>query len=481
MALSLAAQFADAITDGLVSPDFRATIKPSYTPYGSNLVAWESTEPEVIISGPAGTGKSRAWLEKMHYLAEKYPGFRGLIVRQTRVSLNETGLQTFEDFVLGRQHPILNPKRSNKPERSNRQAYRYPNGSTIIPGGMDNSNRILSGEYDMIFFQEAIEAKILGYEDLTTRLRNNAMPYQQMVSDTNPGPPSHWLKRRADSGTLRMLYGKHEDNPVLYNHDAGTWTPRGLQYLAVLDNLTGVRKQRKRYGLWVQSEGAVYDDFDESVHVIDRFDIPEVWPVFCAYDYGYTNPFVAQWWAQDPDGRLILYREIYMTRRTVRAHTDQIQRLETGYNVARWAGLSDDDKRAAWRESSEYRRCQIRVADHDAEDRATMREMGVDTTAARKDIRTGIEAVQNRLLIAGDGKPRLYYMRDSLVELDSELREKEKPINTAEEFPAYIWAEGRDGRNDKELPLDAFNHGMDAMRYLVMEVDKPGGYKSEVW
>ena len=28
-------------------------------------------------------------------------------------------------------------------------------------------------------------------------------------------------------------------------------------------------------------------------------------------DFGFTNPIVIQWWAEDPDGRLYLYRELY--------------------------------------------------------------------------------------------------------------------------------------------------------------------------
>ena len=33
-----------------------------------------------------------------------------------------------------------------------------------------------------------------------------------------------------------------------------------------------------------------------------------------------TNPFVAQFWAEDPDGRLYLFVEIYMTHRLVEEH-----------------------------------------------------------------------------------------------------------------------------------------------------------------
>jgi hypothetical protein len=35
----------------------------------------------------------------------------------------------------------------------------------------------------------------------------------------------------------------------------------------------------------------------------------------------------------------------------------------------------------------------------------------------------------------------------------------------------YAWPKGSDGKPLKEVPVDADNHGMDALRYLVAEVD----------
>ena len=470
------------ISTGLTDTSPQTGIKPRYIPYGSALAAWESTETEVLLSGAAGTGKSRAWLEKMHHCAETYEGMRGLIVRKTRTSLSETGLQTFEDYVLPPNHPARYTGSRKPPERRNRQVYRYPNGSEIVVGGMDNSNRILSAEYDMIFIQEGIELSITDYEDLTTRIgRRGAMPYAQIGIDTNPGHPQHWLKKRCDAGVTRLVKCRHEDNPILYDHEAGQWTERGLRYLAILDNLTGIRKKRKRFGLWVQSEGAVYEEFDENIHVIDRFEVPDDWPRYMSIDFGYTNPFVAQWWTADPDGRLILYREIYMSRKTVRAHAETIKRLETGLSLAKWNRLDSDEKMSQWRNSIEYRRCLKRWADHDAEDRATLTEEGITTETAKKDLSRGIEAMQHRLAVAGDGKPRLMLMRDSLVELDTDLKNKELPASTFDEFPAYMWPEGKDGKPEKETPLDLYNHGMDAARYLVMGVDKPTGFDPEIW
>jgi phage terminase large subunit len=114
---------------------------------------------------------------------------RALIVRKTRTSLTESALVTFEDKVLP-EHSRL----TEGAQRRLRQSYSYPNGSNIVVGGLDDSQRVMSTEYDMIYVMEAIEATENDWENLTTRLRNGVMPYQQIIADTNPDAPTHWLK-----------------------------------------------------------------------------------------------------------------------------------------------------------------------------------------------------------------------------------------------------------------------------------------------
>jgi hypothetical protein len=114
-----------------------------YWPYGGARALWESRAPEVLLSGPAGTGKSRACLEKGYYLARKYPGSRGLIARKTRASLTEAALVTFEEKVLPPGAPLR-----YGPQRENREVYRLGNGSEIVVGGMDRPSRVMSTEYD---------------------------------------------------------------------------------------------------------------------------------------------------------------------------------------------------------------------------------------------------------------------------------------------------------------------------------------------
>jgi PBSX family phage terminase large subunit len=413
-----------------------------YQPFGVAQDLFYRKDAEVVLSGPAGTGKSRAVLEKVHLCATLYPGMRALILRKTRESLSESALVTWETKVLPENHPAL-----AGPMRRLRQAYSYPNGSEVNIAGLDKPQKVMSTEYDLIYVQEAIEVTENDWEMVTTRLRNGVMPYQQILGDTNPDAPNHWLKRRADSGQLCMLESRHEDNPVLWDRKRNDWTPAGRVYISKLDNLTGARKPRLRYGKWVQAEGAVYEDWDRLLHVTDR-EIPSSWRRIRAIDFGYTNPFVCQWWAIDPDGRMLLYRELYRTQRLVKDHAADIKRL------------------------SEGERIEATVADHDAEDRATLHDAGIQTIPAHKAVSPGIQAVQQRLRAAGDGKPRLFVCRGALVARDEALAEKGKPYSTEQEFDSYVWPKGADGKPQKEEPVKEYDHGMDPMRYAVAYVDQ---------
>lgn len=404
----------------------------------------------MLISGPAGTGKSRACLEKLHLLAELVPGFRGLILRRTRRSLTNAALVTWEQHVVPEGHPCL-----KGPQREQRSVYRYPNGSEVAVGGLDKPGKVMSSEWDAVYVQEATELGEDGWEALTTRLRNGKAPYQQLLADCNPDAPRHWLKRRCDRRQTQILESRHEDNPVLWDAARGDWTERGRVYISKLDALTGPRKDRLRHGRWVQAEGLVYEGWNPALHLVDPFPIPAGWPRFWSVDFGYTNPFVCQFWAADPDGRLYRYREVYKTRRLVEEH------------AARIAALT--------------RREPLPVAifcDHDAEDRATLeRHWGLALTPANKAVGPGLQAVANRLKSAGDGRPRLFLLRDSTDERDADLEDARKPCSTEEEFDGYVWND----RSRKEEPVKKDDHGLDALRYLVQSLDgaPPAGEEEE--
>lgn len=269
------------------------------------------------MSGSAGTGKSRANLEKINYCALQYPEMRALIVRKTRESLTESGLFTFERHVLGDDNPICSNVRRNY-----RQGYIYPNGSEVVVGGMDKPSKIMSTEYDIIYVQEAIELNIEDWESLTTRLRNYKIPYQQLLADTNPAGPKHWLKQRCDSGKTLYIVSRHTDNPMLYNPFTREWTPNGLDYLSKLEDLTGTRRDRLLLGEWKQAEGLVFPNFGEGNLVEEEPDKEK--PIELAIDDGYIDPRAILFIQRRPD-YILVFDEIYESKRLPEEHIAAIK------------------------------------------------------------------------------------------------------------------------------------------------------------
>lgn len=411
----------------------------AYNPLPWQVAPWQDKAPVLLLTGSAGGGKSRLAAEKVHAYMLKYPGATGLMLRKAREYASKSIVPFLAHTVIGQTPGVEYRKGDN--------TFAYDNGSLLYVGGMrDEGQRegVRSigpgGGLDIVWIEEATQFVEQDYNEILARMRGTAADWRQIILTTNPGAPSHWInKRLIQSGEARVYYSQAADNP----HNPA-------DYVHMLDKLTGVLRLRLRDGKWVQAEGAVYALFNPAVHVIDSMVIPASWRRFRSIDFGYTNPFVCQWWALDEDDRLYLYREIYMTKRTVRVHAEQINRYSAGEQYE-WT-----------------------VADHDAEDRATLEESGIYTIPARKEITVGLQAVTERLKLAGDERPRLYVIRDALVEVDSALEMAKRPTCTLEEFDSYSWPVTRDGAPTKELPMKDNDHGMDAMRYAVMQTADSG-------
>jgi phage terminase large subunit len=419
-------------------------IKGAYQPYGSAAQLWRSKATEQFISGPAETGKSLVCLHKIDAIAWKYPRAHIAMLRKTRQSMDASILKTFLDDV---KHPDVFTYGGHKP-----QWFDYPNGSRIVIAGLDNPDKILSAEFDVIYVNQCEELTIEDWEKLLTRATGRAGHVQnpQTIGDCNPGPNTHWILQRKQSPAIEFLESRHQDNPTLYDPTTGQITEQGQRTMAILDSLSGVRYQRLRLGKWVSAEGQIYEAYDAATHLIDRFDIPDDWRRIRVIDFGLVHPFVCQWWGIDGDGRMYRYREIYMTGRTVKTHAEQINKLSEGEKIEQT------------------------VCDHDAEDRQTLAENSIPNIAAKKDVLQGIGRVQDRLSKQADGRPRLFLLRDSLVEVDQELKANHSPTCTEEEIDSYIWKNS----SRKEEPVKENDHGCDCTRYGVMHLDGGSRWRS---
>lgn len=418
--------------------------------YGGADAFWKYKGQEAILSGPYETGKTYAALLKLHAVLVKYPNSRAFMTRKTYKSLLPTAIVTYENKVLP-IHPDSPDSPIRKYGKSKPEFYEYPNGSHLLIVGMDNPDKILSGEFDFGYVNQAEEIPLDAWEKLVGRCTGRAgnAPYTQVMGDCNPAEPTHWILHRK---TLNRFEQLHQHNPSLYDSTQQQWTAQGEKTISILQSLTGLRYKRGYQGLWVAAEGVVYE-FDSSIHRIARSQVPEIKQWYLAIDFGYTNPFVCQLWGVDSDGRLYLWHEIYMTKRTINTHAPKIKAMIAG------------------------KRIEAIIADHDAEDRATLHELGLSTIAAKKDISVGIQAVEERLKVQGDNKPRLYVVEDACIEWDKELYREYPgdlhPCSTEHEFPLYTWHDSKQGKAEKEVPIDLNNHGMDAMRYMVMYLNNP--------
>lgn len=409
----------------------RLTHRTEFRGAAKQLLSYRGAE--VVLSGPAGTGKSRACLTKIHLACLKTPGVRALVVRKTARSLGSTTLVTWREKVA-KEALEAGSCSYHGGSAEHAAGYRYDNGSVVVVGGLDVPDKVLSSEYDLIFVDECTEVTEKDWNTLITRLRNHRISFQQIIGACNPGPPTHWILTRSQS-SLKLLHSRHEDNPAYYSN--GSLTEEGRRYMEILDGLSGVERERLMHGRWAASEGIVFTEYDPAVHLVPRYEIPDDWERVITVDFGYRHPFVAQWWAIDHDGRAVMYREIYHTERLVEDHARQMREYMRGERV------------------SEI------ICDHQAESRAVLeRYLGRRTRAAKKSVLDGLEAVQSRLK-----KRELFFMEDSLVELDPSQREAGKPTRTVDEFGTYVW----DTR--KEAPVKTNDDGMDCVRYLCAHLD----------
>ena len=422
--------------------------KRTFKPYGAALEMWRSTAKEILMCGAADTGKTRSICEKLHYCADTYPGCRLLIVRKSRHSLTQSVMVTYEQKVLppGWLENLIK-------FRTMEQQYVYPNGSIIAVGGMDAASKLLSSEWDIIYASEATELDENDWEILGTRLRNGGMPFQQLIGDCNPSHPRHWLKQRCDRGDTFLLTSRHEDNPSITE-----------ERLSRLKALTGVRRLRYYLGLWAAAEGLVYDEWEESTHLVSKrllvnrsvlqrdgsVNTDAIHRVLAGVDFGWTNPGCIHIYGLDYDGRLYLLRELYQTHRTDDWWIAQARVFEDQYGVEQW--ICDPAQPASIEK---------------------FKAAGLPAVKADNAIVAGIDAVRARLQVQQDGHPRLYIYDGALQNKDTEREESHQPTGLCSEILEYVWAPSREGFPAKEVPTKLNDHAMDVLRYVCKWLDTP--------
>jgi len=290
----------------------------------------------VGYGGSRGGGKSHAVRCKATLLAYEYPGIQMLIIRRTLPELRENHVNklmsiynTFPDNIKAKYN-------------AEEKAFVFPNGSRLKLGYCDNENDVLQfqgQEYDILFLDEATQLTDYQYGCLCACVRGTNKLPKRIYLTCNPGGVGHaWVKRlfidkeyrkRERPSDYTFIQARMWDNlPFLMCDDGFNAAlkeykrknrPKVIDekiikecayesdYVRSLGTLSKELQEAWINGDWNVFSGQYFTEFDENVHVIEPFQIPEHWRKSAAIDYG-LDCFAVLWFAVDEKGQVYCYR-----------------------------------------------------------------------------------------------------------------------------------------------------------------------------
>ena len=420
---------------------------------------------EYVVEGPRGTGKSNGVAYLAWKLCRQYPKARILVIRTARSLLTDTFCKTYEEDICP-GHPSIGAI-----NRTHRHEYHFPsNDSRIVLGGLDQPTRYYGSDWDVIIAEEAVQFAWKDIEPFLGSLRNGKLPFHAIIYPTNPDAPGSWVNRRANDGLAKRMVCYHKDNPSLWDMQTKDWTPKGRQFMQTLKRYTGVQYDRHVLGLWRGIEGAVWENYDQNIHIIDaprRADGTPEWKelglkdFFGAMDWGFTAPGSLSIYGRDNDKRLVRVAQIYQTKRQLEWWAERVVELDMEFGLTRI--VCDPSRPDAI----------ALVNDHLAKKNLPMLCDPADNKKASSttgDL-AGLDLVRWGFEKDEAGIPRIRFVRDALrYGTDPELVAEQKPLCTEDEIPSYAFARDPHGEliHDRTDP-DAADHGCDDLRYACAE------------
>lgn len=259
--------------------------------------------------GAKGGGKTHIARIKAVGLCINYPGIRVLMVRCHYPELEENLVRPILKWVPQEMFSYNGTVHLMK----------FSNGSEIKFGHYDGDaaeNEYQGVEYDVIFIDEATQLTERNFSYLQGCIRGtNGFP-KRMYLTCNPGGVGHrWVKRLF----IDKKYITDEKDPEKNeNPEDYTFIPATVDdnpwllesspmYKKQLSKMPEDQVRAFRYGDWNALSGSYFKNFSIQTHSVEAFPIPEHWPRYRSFDYGF-DMFACGWWAVDEDGRSWLYR-----------------------------------------------------------------------------------------------------------------------------------------------------------------------------
>lgn len=242
---------------------------------------------------------------------------------------------------------------------------------------------------------------------------------------TNPDSPFHYIKteyiEKAEQNKYKHWHFTLDDNLSLNN-----------EYKENIKNAyAGLFYDRFIKGMWVLSDGLVYDMFDKNIHIVETIE-REYTQKYIAIDYGTQNPTTFGMFAKDK-GQWYMVKEYHHSGRKQKR-----QKTDSEYADDLEAFMNND------------KNIQIIVDPSAASFIAELKKRGLKVKQAKNDVLEGIRNVGNVL------KNNLILFNDCNSE-------------TFKEFETYIWDE-KASLKGEDKPVKENDHHLDGLRYFVNTV-----------
>jgi len=375
-----------------------------------------------VCKGSRASKKSKTTALWFIYHMMKYPDANTLVIRKTYRTLKDSCYKELKWAANRLQVAHLWAFTLNPLE-----ATYNPTGQKILFRGLDDPLKVTSITVDVGclcwgWIEEAYE--ILNEEDfkmLDESIRGRMPPglFKQWTITFNPWNERHWLKKRFfDANPSPNILA------MTTNYMCNEWLDEADMELFEEMKLRNPRRYAVAgLGGWGIVDGLVYENWKE-----EAFDLEEVRKrpgVVSAFglDFGYTNdPSTLFCGLLDKDNkRLFVFDEMYQKGLSNKAIYDTVK--EMGYRKERITADSAEPKSID-----------------------ELKGLGLRVKAAKKgkdSIQNGIQWIQDLEIII---HPRC--------------------VNFLTEISNYTWDQDKFG-NKLNVPIDDFNHLMDAMRYAL--------------
>lgn len=380
-----------------------------------------SSKDAIICDGSVRAGKTL--IMSLSYILWAMANFNNEqfgMAGKTIGSLRRNVVRPLKLMLVGRGYSVKDLRNDNRLDISKGNVI----NSFFLFGGKDEGSQdLVQGITLAGFFFD--EAALMPESFVNQAVARCSVDNSKMWFNCNPAGPYHWFKQNwidnlSEKNAIRIHFTM-SDNPSLSEHIRKRYEQM----------YSGVFYQRYILGLWVLSEGIVYDNFDKNTMVKSPPENAQFSKYYVSCDYGTFNPTVFLMWGLFDDTWYCLKEYYYSGRITQKQRTDE----QYANDMAQFLG----DIKA-----------RIIVDPSAASFITVLRKRGYSVIKANNNVLDGIRATQTA-------------MNTGKIVFTPNCK------NLFKELSSYVWDEKAAERGEDAV-VKQHDHAMDAMRYFVYKV-----------